>query len=84
MSNNEREPVSLYPIRHGYYSPSQAEMNGKIYVYHNQNNEEIETTVVISIKKNDITKYYSDTRYVGEVTKYIRTIIINKNSNLFK
>ena len=84
MSNNERESVSLYPIRHGYYSPSQAEMNGKIYVYHNQNNEEIKTTVVISRKNSECTKYFSDSKYVGEVTKYIKTIIINKNSNLFK
>jgi len=71
-------------ILHGYYSQAQAEMNGKIYVYHNQNNEEIETTTVISRKKSDITKYFSDNTYVGELVNYVKTITINKNANLFE
>jgi len=63
---------------YGYYSNIQEINTGKLYVYKSLQQNELVVTEVSS-NANYTNKSYSDLVYMGEVTKYIKTIDVIQN-----
>lgn len=62
------------PIKHAYFSLKQQTQNGVCHIYLKEDGSEINCTEVIDIKKDNVTQYFSDNIYVGEVVKYSHSI----------
>ena len=65
---------------YGYYSDVQSRATGYIYTYLNATGDKIEVTEVSSTKKDDdqMTKYFKDNMYMGNVIKYESKIKVIK------
>jgi hypothetical protein len=61
---------------YGYYSKIQETNTGKLYVYKSLQQNELVVTEVSS-DADHTNKSYSDFTYIGEVTKYIKTIVVS-------
>jgi len=62
---------------YGYYSKIQETNTGKLYVYKSLQQNELVVTEVSS-NANYTNKSYPDLAYMGEVTKFIKTIDVQK------
>ena len=70
---------------YGYYSDTQSQATGYIYIYLNNAGDQISVSEVTSIKKenDEITKNFKDSKYIGEVTKYDSKIKVHKRFAAF-
>ena len=62
---------------YGYYSKQQSDNINCVYVYLDTNGNEVYVTQVIIedyLEDDTLTKRFSDNKYVGEVTTYLRTV----------
>ena len=62
------------PIKHAYFSLNQQTQNGVFHIYLKEDGSEVNCTEVMDIKKENVTQYFSDNIYVGEVVKYSHSI----------
>ena len=65
-------------IRQAYYSNTQEPKNGVYHVYLDKDGKEIKCSEVMGIKMENITEYFPDNIYLGEVVKYSHSV---KNEN---
>ena len=63
---------------YGYYSNQQSKNNQCAYIYLDTSGKEVYITQVseCNLEGDELTKYFSDNIYVGEVTKYIKTVTL--------
>ena len=62
------------PIKHAYFSLNQQNQNGVFHIYLKEDGSKVNCTEVMDIKKENVTQYFSDNVYVGEVVKYSHSI----------
>lgn len=62
--------------KYGYYSIRESETNKCVYVYLDSSGKEVYVTRVsnFTLEGDELTRYFSDNKYVGEVTTYIKTV----------
>jgi hypothetical protein len=71
---------------YGYYSDKQYEKNGIIYVYRNLDKQETFLTEVKDklLTRDELTKYFEDNNFMGEVFEFIRIDKIDLSFKQFK
>lgn len=73
--------------KYGYYSIQQSKNNQCAYVYLDSSGKEVYVTQIgdYYLEGDKLTKYFSDNKYVGEVTKYIKKVnVLNDSTTILK
>lgn len=68
---------------HGYFSEIQKKQNNTYYVYLDKNGKDVIVTEVSNKLHNisEITKFFSDTKYVGIVNKFVKKVELSLSEN---
>ena len=61
-------------IKHAYFSLNQQNQNGVYHIYLKEDGSKVNCTEIMDVKKENVTEYFSDNAYMGEVVKYSHSI----------